>query len=158
MKRTLALVLLTLTATLVAGCATASAPISANPIQDVHAALPIKLTGPLDIGAGLKEAQFNFDAATKIGIDMSVESQCVTDAMNVMGLGATPAPSFVPETSTFIGLGSAGLIRLKQAQGASGSGLTISPACKQKMADILLDAGRAGVKALPGGGALPMLR
>lgn len=137
-------------------CAT-SAPISANPVQDVVSVLP-PLAGPLDIGDGLKEAKFNFDAATKIGIDMTAESQCVDAVMNVMGLGTTPAPSFVPETKTLIGVGSAGLIRLKQAQSASGSGLTIAPACKQKIADIVIDGGRAGVKALPFGGLLPGLR
>lgn len=150
---------LSLVAYALSGCA--SVPISANPIQDIVAMTP-KLTGPLSISDGLKEAAFNLDNAVLVGaLDATDPAPgCVHDAMRALGLDplVKPLPSFVPETSTLMGEGSVAYIRAKQTQRLQGAGVNVSVNCKAFIGEIVLAAGRGAAKIQPGGGLLVPLR
>lgn len=150
------------------GCAT-SAPISANPVQDIQTPLQQVKTdlglkpGHFDIATGLQEAAYNFDGAIKVGIvDQRIvaASACVHGVMKQLGLeeGQQPAPSFTPKTDTVLGVGSVLFIRAVQAGGATGQGIQVPPGCQQQLGQILLDVAAQGKNALPGGGLLPPLR
>lgn len=166
-KPALAWVLLPLLGvTALTGCST----ISANPAQDLRAEIAAK---PADSGAGLfgkvvmqglLDATYNLDNAVTVGaLDATDPApKCFHGILGQLGIDpavpTTPAPSFTPRRSDLISEGSILYIRARQAQKLAGQGVTVPSGCKELVAQFMLDAAAAGIKAQPGGGLLPLLR
>ena len=144
-----------------AGCAS-QAPITATPLSDGRIGFLPNLHTPSSIEDGLKEAAANLDGAVKVGALLPDDPapKCLHAVMADLGLGPSDlkAPSFTPSTDTVLGKGAVAYIRARQAQRAAGAGQALPASCKELVGQFVIDAGRAGVKGLPGGGMLPVLR
>lgn len=147
---------------LLVGCQN-PAPISASPIQDIKTAVDAGGT-PTIIGTvqqGLLDAEWNLDQAIVVGALPANDpaDACLHQGLTQIGIepnpngqAATPAPSFVPKISDLISAGSVLYIRAQQLKALQGGGgLQVPVACEAVIGRFVLDAGKAGAGALPGG-------
>jgi len=153
---------LTAAACLALGACATQPPISANPVQDVTqaaAANSLPLVGTVQ--QGLLDAEFNLDNAIVVGALPKTDpaDACLHGALTQIGIEpqangtpATPLPSFTPKVSDLISAGSVLYIRAQQLKALQGAGgLTVPVPCEAIIGQFVLDAGKAGAGALPGG-------
>jgi hypothetical protein len=140
---------------LLVGCTS----ISANPLQNLQ---------NTQIGAtvvtGIQNATWNIDQAVAVGaLDPSDPAQaCLHKIQTQFGIdpNAPAAPSFVPRRTDLISEGSIVYIEIQILKKLQAGGLanTVPPECKAIVGQIVLDAMSANIKAMPGGGLLPILK
>lgn len=124
-----------------------------------------KLSGfgqAVNFDEGLREAKFNLENGVAIGVLPADDPAlpCITGVMKTLGIDQPEGTvkSFDPKTDELLGKATVLYIRARQAQSLAGQGINVSPGCEQLIGKILIDAGRGGLRAQPGGGLLPALR
>lgn len=150
--RTVALI--ALLALILTGCA---GPITNSPVPKLS-----RLGQAVDFDQGLREARYNLEEATKIGVLPADDPAlpCVVGVMKDLGIDQPEGTvkSFDPKVDEILGKATVLYIRARQAQSLAGQGVNVPAGCEQLIGRILIDAGRGGLRTAPGGGLLPALR
>ena len=139
---------------MLAGCSS----VSGNVVQDV-----VNPPNKDDLVAkaiiqGIQNATYNFDMAVQVGAlpKSDPAAGCFHNLETQLGIDPQNPPpagsSFTPKVTDVISLGSVLYIRAQQLQSLQGGGIQVPSDCKALIGTVTMDALRAGIKGLPGGG------
>lgn len=159
---------------LVLGACTNS--ISSNPLKDLVDAgqPPATTTAPIAgtpapapaanvIVTDIQSASFDLDQAVAVGALTADDPapKCLHGVMTQLGIDPANPPaanaSFTPKNDGLVSAGAILYIRAQQIKRAGGA-ITVPVDCKSLIGQLVIDAGSAQAKALPGGGLLPTLQ
>lgn len=150
---------------ILAGC---TAPISANPKQDLMSAINLNLSANI-VSQDLQDQAWNLHQAVAVGALSANDAAvpCVDKVLSDLGVTNTasgsaptpPAASFTPKVSGVASLSAVIYIRAQQAKQLSGNGgLSIPTECYAIIGQFQVDAAKlalkTGVSLIPGTGVL----